>query len=351
MRSADSAAIYVEPGYLLFVDGETLMAQRFAPSSGELEGQPVPLAHGLYSSSFGFPSFSASRDVLAYREGTVEHRLEWFDRTGTSLGRVGEPGLYQQVVLSHDGRRAIVRARGGSLWLLDLERGGIATRLNLDGLRAGDPTWSPDGKEIVMSAFASNSNDLYRLSLAAGAEPELVLSAEQNLWVDQWLAADNQVVFHDGYSISLLPMDGGEPRELVTQQDRLDEPCRSRDGQWLAFISDETGRLEVYVERLDTRELSRISTERGGQPRWRADGKELFYLGSDGTAMAVDMDPELGVRGVARPLFETPIDTVVPNSDQWDVHPNGDRFLFLVSTGTERPIHVVLNWTALLEEN
>ena len=98
------------------------------------------------------------------------------------------------------------------------------------------------------------------------------MSAEQNLWVDQWLAADNQVAFHDRHSISLLPIDGGEPRELVTQQGRLDEPYRSPDGQWLAYVSDETGRFEVYLERLDTRERSRISTEGGGQPRWRADG-------------------------------------------------------------------------------
>ena len=147
-------------------------------------------------------------------------------------------------------------------------------------------------------------------------------------------------------------MDGGyEPREVVRQEDRLDEPFRSPDGQWLAFISEETGRYEVYVERLDTRERSRVSREGGGQPRWRGDGKELFYLSGDTKVMAVDFDAELGVRSVARALFDTPSDAIDPVVAQWDVHPDGERFLFLVPTATERLIHVVLNWMALLEEN
>ena len=142
-----------------------------------------------------------------------------------------------------------------------------------------------------MSAFPSGSADLFRLSLAAGAEPELILSAEQNLWVDQWLAVDHQVAFHDRYSISLLPMDGGEPRELVTQQDRLDEPYRSPDGKWLAFISDATGRYEVYLERLDTRERSRISTEGGG--------RELTAKSSSTLGATVRRWPSTSIRSAA----------------------------------------------------
>ncbi|HXV60054.1 MAG TPA: hypothetical protein VEK15_05125, partial [Vicinamibacteria bacterium] len=295
--------------------------------------------------------FSASSDVLAYSVGQSDRRLAWFDREGRSLGGVGEPGPFVQVTLSPDGRRAIV-IRESSLWILDLERGGIASRLTPDGYRTADAAWSPDGREIAMSARLSTTFDLYRLTLAAGAEPELVLSSEKNLWLNQWLAADNRLSFHDGFMIGLVPMEGShEPQEIVRQKGRLDETYRSPDGKWLAFIADETGRFEVYVERLDTKERLRVSSEGGGQPRWRSDGRELFFLSSDAHVMAVDFDPELGARGVARSLFEVPVAAVLPQVGQWDVHPDGERFLFLVPAGEERTIHVVLNWRRLLEED
>ena len=138
---------------------------------------------------------------------------------------------------------------------------------------------------------------------------------------------------------------------LVRQEVRLDKAHRSPDGRWLAFISEETGGYELYVERLDTQERSRVSTDGGGQPRWRGDGKELFFVSGDSKMMVVDFDADLGLRGVARPLFDVPNRANDPEMDQWDLRPRGDRFLFLVPPGVERPIHVVLNWTALLEEN
>lgn len=349
VRSADSGAIYVNPGYLLFLDGETLMAQRFSLSNGRVEGEAVALAHGFTPSIFGHTAFSASSDVLAFGSGSSEMRLEWFDRTGTSLGQMGEPADYRTVALSPSGRRAIVGA-SGALWTIDLDRGGIATRLSPDGILATDPVWAPDETAVVTSAFQSDSADLYRLSMAANSEPQLLLSSERHLWGDQWLAADDQLTFHDTYQVSLLPMSGGEPRVLLSQ-DGLDEPHRSPDGKWLAFSAEESGRLEVYVERLDTMERSRVSTEGGGMPRWRGDGTELFFLSGDGTPMVVDFDPVLGVRGVPRALFDSPIRVLDPTLDQWDVHPSGERFLFLVPTGTEQPIRVILNWQSLLDED
>ena len=163
VRSAESDAQYVAPGYILFVDGQTLMAQRFAPSSGKLEGQPVALAHDVHSGLLGHGAFSASRNVLVYNLGSQDVHLEWFDRDGKSLGSVGEPAPYRSVVLSPDGRRAIAGAIAGanlSLWILDLERGGIAAPL-MPGGTAADPVWSPDGREVVMSAPSSNGWDLF----------------------------------------------------------------------------------------------------------------------------------------------------------------------------------------------
>jgi hypothetical protein len=348
LRSADSSAIYVEPGYLVFNEGGTLMAQSFSPSKGKLDGTPVPIVQDVATGLNGRAAFSASEGVLAYVAGDYYHsQLKRFDREGDLLEVIAEPAPYRTVTLSPDGRRAVVM-RDRDLWVLDLDRGGIGAPV----ASGGDPVWSPDGKELVLSERGSGSISLYRLSLAAGSEPELILSWDKNVWADQWHASDNQVTFHDGYSIQLLPMDGGyEPRELLRQQERLDEPYRSPDGKWLAFISSETGRWEVYVENLETKERARVSSEGGGAPRWRGDGRELFYLALDGMLMAASFDPELGVRGVAEPLFESPVGAVLPVSDQWDVHPDGDRFLFVAPTNAERPIHVILNWQNLLEED
>jgi Tol biopolymer transport system component len=315
------------------------------------EADPFPWRSPSVS-PFGTASFSATSDVLAYASGVAELQLQWMDRRGNSLGRIGEPGDYRQMTLSPDGRRAIV-SQGAALWVLDLEREGIASRLTQEALRASDHAWSEDGNEIVMTGSLSGRSGLYRQSLAAGAEPELVLASDGSAFVDQWLGTDNRAVFHTGVggTIALLSMDGsGEVEEIVRQQAAVDEPHRSPVGKWLAFLSLETGRHEIYVENLETRARVRISREGGGQPRWRRDGRELFFLGLDSSVMAVDFDPSGGPQGIARPLFRAPLGAVMPNSDQWDVHPDGDRFLMLTPAGPDAPYHVVLNWQRLLED-
>jgi hypothetical protein len=356
LTQADEAQ-YVPPGFLLFRRNNNLMAQAFDATSLKLSGEPVLISSLGYS--FGaFANFSVSKNgVLATRYyGSANKALEWFDREGRPLGSIGKAGPYSGMALSPDEARVVVErgVESPDLWIIDLERDGVASRFTFDPGWESDPIWSRDGREI---AFSSNRNAvaiaLYRKSLAGNEEADLLLESKQNLWMEDWS--------EDGRFITYLSIPGGiwvlpllgdqEPFPVIETPFNLDEPQLSPDGRWLAYISDESGQFEVYVQPFQGEgERLRISTEGGGQPRWRGDGREIFYLALDGTMMVVTMSGEDTLEpSVPEPLFQTDI-AVVPTIDQFAVTSDGQRFLILTPTEeAAASITVVLNWTASLD--
>ena len=361
----------VAPGYLLFLQGGTLLAQPFDTDKLATKGPPVAIASSVASfsqvPSWGwFSASSTGRVAWVSSLGNVV-RLEWVDRAGRRLGSVGDPGRYGQVVLSPDGRRLAAELPDADnrydVWTIDVARG-VPSRLTSDPANHRDPVWSPDGREVVFSSEARGDQDLLRKGLD-GLEPPAPLprgigqTPDERDVAKDWVREGNTLLFltigteHVLWAASL---DGNEPPEALVKGFAVDQPHVSPDGRWLAYISTESGRFEVYVQPFRRRgERLRVSANGGGQPRWRGDGKELFYLGLDGALMSVAV--RYGETGLDLGIPETLVaarafGAVLEGSDYSDyaVAPDGQRFLVKrpVEGAETQRIHVLLDWPSLV---
>jgi eukaryotic-like serine/threonine-protein kinase len=371
--SPDSAT-----GHILFMREQTLLAQPFDPSRQELRGEPVPIAEGV-GAYIGYGDFSASSNgVLIYRKGdanTTGSRLTWFDRAGKEISSVGAANYYG-LSLSPDGTRvAFSKNEAGNqdIWVIDLARN-TNTRFTSNPLVDSAPVWSPDGMRI---AFARNSGAgggglFQKLSSGLGAEEQL-LQDSSNYTIWDWSRDGRYLLFGklapgtvNKTSLQLLPMDHPASRDrkpsplLGTQFSETDGQF-SPDGRWVAYASDESGRYEIYVQPFSPASSGGIKTkisEGGGRyPRWRRDGKELFYITGSTTTnsqqlMAVEATTSPAFNaGIPKPLFRT--NTSAYAGSHFDVSADGKRFLIenaASSSAAEEPITVVTNWQAGLKK-
>jgi Tol biopolymer transport system component len=273
----------------------------------------------------------------------------WRDRSGRQLGLAGEQGPYGDIDLSPDGKFiAITRqdaAPGADIWVIDWERAGVPTRLTLDPADDINPVWSPAGDRIAFTTYRKGNADVYiKNANGVGAETPLLDSSSNEL-VEDWSKDGKYLVYKLGKDafedLYVLPLSGADkkPIPVVTGPFRKDEPQFSYDGKWLAYTSNESGTFEVYVISFPAGDQKlRISAiGGGGQPRWRKDGKELFYRSPDNSAMAVDV--KLGARieaGIPRRLFGNPDSPSArdPVRHQWNVTPDGQRFLLRYANGS-----------------
>jgi Tol biopolymer transport system component len=252
----------------------------------------------------------------------------------------------------------VVDPRGGiDLWTFDAARG-VASRVTTGPADERDPVWLPGGQELVFSDGEAGGR-LLRKGLGTGTSASPVLEGTQR-YIPESLTPDGRTLLAssphygglDEFTIWAIPLDGKEaPEALLRSEFLLDEFQVSPDGRWLSYISDESGDMEVYIEPFRRPgERVRVSVAGGGQPRWRADGRELYY-GAPGAVMAVTVeDAETRVEiGAPRQLFEAP--PMRPGYDDYAVTSDGQRFLVKVPVGEEpeQRFHVVVNWTSLLE--
>jgi len=360
-------------GHLLFVREGTLLAQPFDERRLQLAGDAVPLAEqvGVYLDT---AFFAVSRNgVLIYRTADPPFPITWFDRQGIVLGRVSDPGQYASVALSPDGRRAAAaltnpRDRANAdLWLIDLEGGGRRTRFTFNsGIRADFPVWSPDGKRIAFRRGGPGAAGIQqKLVSATQPEEDLIHGPIIGLVTPLSWSPDGRFLLFGGtepttaWDLWVLRVDGGESKggrmAVPFARTRFNEPDGrfSPDGRWIAYVSNESGVNEIYVRAFGQQfsggsagigESTLISNGGGTAPRWRRDGRELFYLSPDEKMMAVDVTPGEAFRaGTPTPLFQAPRGTIVG-----DVTPDGKRFL-LVQSGAA-PFTAVLNWTAAIQK-
>ena len=353
-------------GYLLFVRGTeenqrtgALMVQLFDLRKLALVGDPVPIAE---QASYN-PSASRT-GTLVYGSGTENGQLTWFDREGKILGTVGEPtGLISSVRVSPDGTHAAVGRNvqnTAAIWLLDFARG-TSTRFTFGSGYARFPVWSPDGKSII---FSDSDLALYQKPASGAGDEQLLLKAGDAKFPDSW-SSDGRFFLYSSVgakgksALWVLPL-SGDKKPVAFLSTEFDE-MRGRfspDGRWVAYVSDESGRNEIYVRpfSLDSSGTVSnaggkwlISTGGGTDPRWRGDGKELYYLAADGSLMAVELSAIATFQaGVPKVLFRPPL-----GSDaNWDVTADGKRFLFPAPTAQSAQAHftVVLNWTSLLRK-
>jgi Tol biopolymer transport system component/predicted Ser/Thr protein kinase len=362
---SEGAAVYAPPGYLLFVRQGTLFSQRFDVSRLVLAGEPKPVVQGMMVNGpmLSAPLSASLTGPIVYRSGSAGgiHQFVWFDRTGKEVGRIGKPvENLLSPSLSPDGRRVALH-RGGTtgVWLLDLERG-VLTPFADGGYH---PIWSPDASRIAFSVNQNGVGDLFVQPMINAGTPRTltpVFPAENfkgERSITDWSGDGRFLLCNyrvDGsQDIWAAPLDPGRKPFPVAYTSADEENGQfSADGKWVAYQSDESGRLEIYAQPFPgpgTR--VQISNNGGAQVRWRHDGRELFYIGLDGRLMAVPVklsaDGQSLESGSPVPLFATHVGGPFQTNSRQPYMVSADGQQFLMNTITEEsgsPIVILLNW-------
>jgi Tol biopolymer transport system component len=360
LAPAQTLVSYAPPGYLLFVRDRTLVAQPFNAKTLRTTGEPVPLAERVGTDAVGLARFSVSRDgTLVYRTGESGNRIVWMDRTGRESEAVGDPGDHANLAFSPGGDRlafefADPRSGGRDLWVRDLKRD-VSSRFTFGGSDSFCPLWSPDGRTIVFT----RDQDLFEKTADGQGEEKLLLKSDEFKVACDWSRDGRTIVFMTrsggtGWDIWQLPMSGDrKPIPFLNTKFSEVVPVLSPDGRLLAYGSNESGRFEVYIQSFPGPGGKwQISTAGGGEPRWRADGKELYYRAPDQKLMAVEIKTAGGfAAGVPQPLFAARFVSGLMRS-RYLPAADGRRFLLMTMLGREAltPTTVVLNWAGTLSD-
>ena len=334
-----SIAQYVEPGYIVFAREGALLAQRFDPGLARLTGDPIPIADRVnYFLSTGLAFFAVSPSgTLVYHSQDDVSRLTWFDLAGRPLETIGPPGNYLNLAIGREGKRVFYdRTRSGigtyDVWSWDLSRGVETPITNVTDSEFA-PIELPDGKSIVYSANREGAPELFRRNLESGADERLT-DAQRAFQQVQDLSPDGRTLVYversasGNFDIWTLALAGGKPTPFLQSSFDKQEVRFSPDGRFLAFISDESGRSEVYVVSFpEGRGKVQVSTNGGSAPKWTRGGKEIVYQAFDDRIMAVDVDTSGLPDRVAK--------ATVPAARggerlHWDLTADGERFLFSV---------------------
>ncbi|MBI4468185.1 MAG: protein kinase [Acidobacteria bacterium] len=361
---ANSNVVYSQ-GHLLFLREDTLMAQRFDPQQLATIADAFPIAQNVLFSSLTYRGvFSASESgILAYESGAdkTDSQLTWLDRTGKTLGVLGEAARHRQLRLSPDGKRVavtIAEPRTGDIdiWAYDVARG-LKTRFTFDAAEERALIWSPDGNHIFYNSEVKGFWDLYKKAADGIGKEELLLESKFDKYPNSLTPDGRFLIYHTrntktAYDLWVLPLSGKrEPFPFLQTEFNEAGGQLSPDGRWLVYQSNVSGQSEIYVAAFPGPGLKRrISSSGGARVQWRADGKELFFQTRDDKFMAVEMrwkggDLEIGA---PRQLFELRWDS----NESYAVSPDGQRFLVnkAVQVKGPAPLTLVTNWTAGLKK-
>jgi Tol biopolymer transport system component len=366
-----------DSGQLLFVSEGALHAQAFDARELELKGEPVALVDSIAVALDGASFQASDHGVLVYQTASHSRSLElrWFDRQGKDLGTAGEPTatvFLGSLELSPDGTRAAVSLIDAAsphnvIWVRDFSRG-TSARFTFGPTSALAPVWSSDGSRIIFSLSREGNFDLYQKPASGTTDEELLLKSNEDKYPTSWSRDGRFLLYTEAgpkgkYELWVLPL-GGDKKPFPLLRTDFNERSGqfSPDGRWVAYSSDESGRDEIYV-RPFLPNSSQGASSAGGKwlisnsggffPRWRVDGKELYYRTPDGTLMAVEVRAApVFEAGVPRALFQAPLMTVLRVIPTWDVTADGKRFLFPApaTQSAQAPLTVVLNWQAALKK-
>ena len=367
----DTAAVFAPPDRLLVVRQGVLMALDFDPVRAAVSGDPVAVAQNVGAdTTIERGAFTVSATgVLAHRPGGGQRRqLLWMDRAGQTLGAVGSPDNSAVVnpALAPDGQRvALQRSVQGNadIWLMDAR--GVLSRLTFDSSVDATPVWSPAGRRLVFRSGRNGVFDLFEKMASGAADEQPLLVTSESKSPQDW-SPDGRTLLYTvastktGVDLWALPLDG-DKKPFPILQSAFNEMAAqfSPDGHWIAYESNQSGPTEIFVRSFpDTRGQWQVSTAGGTQPRWRADGKELFYVSGDGHLMAAPLataaDGQAITPGAPVALFAVRLATgtsvttaTYSGRPQYAVSRDG-RFLVNGALDAEAtpPIAIVLNWDA-----
>jgi Tol biopolymer transport system component/predicted Ser/Thr protein kinase len=348
---------YVPSGHLVYVRGGTLFAVPFDLKRLRVMGPETPAMEGLfYNPRGGLADYAFSDSgLLLYMTDTQAinlRTLEWLDRQGTSQSLSAPPRDYIKVRLSPDAQHAAVAVGSsgsalGDIWTLDLARGAL-TRLTAEGIYT-NPVWTPDGTRLVFRYGPFGSRGLQWAPADGSGKPELLLAGQTGV-PDSWTPDGKTLLYESTGSAHIWtlhpPGSGGDgkPRLLFEAGSFNERDAQvSPDGRWVAYTSDESGKIRVYVRPFPgPGGKTSISIEGGEEPRWSRDGRELFYRDA-GKNQLMAVDVQTG------PAFRAgqPHALLVLGNVPWDVAPGGKRFLVVKepdTTAAEAKLGVVVNW-------
>ena len=352
---------YARPGFLVYGVENKLVAHRFNSGRQTLEGEPVPIAQGVWGFQ-AIRAFSVSATgVLVYaQEEAPASQLMWLDRSGKRRSTVGTPGPFVDIQLAKDQRRVILERLEngrGELWNLDLTRE-VSTRLTAGSGWAFHTCWSPDGREVFFSHSGGTAPGIYRKDAGGAAPEQLVLRQSGGPEGPTGLSADGRYLIYTvstpkaGAQLWLLPLTGDPKPSPLIQGDFFSDQGRvSPDGRWLAYVSNESGFPEVYVCAFPQPAAKvRVSNKGGVQPQWRADGRELYYIApADRSLMAVSVNPGVDFQpGAPSALFQANFTGFFNfGRNDYSAAPDGQSFLVNMSAGSEpSKLEVIAGWQA-----
>ncbi|SPE36110.1 Serine/threonine protein kinase (fragment) [Candidatus Sulfopaludibacter sp. SbA6] len=354
-----------QPGYLLWVRANTLMAQPFDPDRAQLFGEAVPVPGAEVVGSLGYanyPPFSVSGEGKVLVSSESDHyQLTWFSREGKVLSTVGQPDRFTAVRISPVGNRAAVALVDSSgnrdIWQLEFARG-VQSRITVSG-RGFVAVWSPDGQRLAY--HLANGPSLFERNANGAGQEETVLQSKYAVYINDWSPDGRYLMYTETspdsqYDLWLLPTTGDrKPVPFLKTSFNESHGQFSPDGQWIAYTSDESGQTEIFVQsRAAGQFKGQVSNGGGGFPRWRRDGKELFYRALNGNLMATSVRATAhGLEfGTATALFRI-VEPLGTFAYPFDVAPDGQRILALAPAGggsNSPPLILLVNWEASLKK-
>lgn len=361
---ATANAEYVAPGYLLYYQNKTLLAQRFDISRFALIGEPTAMLVDLqYQPQVKRAVFGSSDNgVLIAQTGSAValSQLVWFDRKGKELGVVGKPDVYGNVSIAPNRASVAVDRTDMSnqlqdIWTYEI-RQGSTKRLTFGSFANVLPTWSPDGSRIIVTSMRQLGSELYMRNSDGSQEEKSILRTEVNNFANDWSKDGKYILYNHNTDLWFVTLPEVKSSLFLKAPSVVRNGQFSPDGKWVAYASNESGKWEIYVTSFpEARGKWQISSAGGEQPRWRGDGKELFYLSSDRKMMAVSVATGANFdAGSPVALFQTTPRQPVSLNDQFVYDVSWDRQKFLVNTpvkkAEDQPMSIVLNWTTKLRK-
>ncbi len=365
LLQADSDAQYAAPGYLLFLRGETLMAQGFDAGSLKLKGEAFPVAEHVASPLlYRLGIFGVSQTgLLVYEIGRGQSRggqLTWFDESGKELETLGQPGANDPWI-SPDGKHVAYSTvdeagRGTDIWLKDLARG-VQTRFSFGSRVTRYPVWSPDGTRVAYTGLRESEFDIFAKDASGAGKEEILVESEASKFLSDWSRDGRYILFSSlaprgkpKYGIWVMPLFGDRKPYAYLQTDFNNSAAVfSPDGRWLAYQSDESGSYQIYLSPFPAGGGKWGVSQGGGvQPMWKHDGSAIYYLTLDGKLMEASIQEKGSAVEIGTPqeLFQQPLTDSGPNARGYAVSPDGKRFLMSKAEQVSSPpLVLVTDWT------